>query len=82
MQQSIARTHLSAQTLDRVEIGYFSQQVEHNTMVPIQWFNGTFLLSISLRKTCHLEAARHCLGRQCVDLAANAGTALDVLSQR
>ena len=88
------REHSFNPTLDRVEIGYFSQRVEHNTMVPIQGQQRNILVVNFLKEMWHLEANRHfvdrsslqsssLLGRQCLYCAEDTGTDLeDVLSQR
>ena len=46
--------------LDRVEIGYFSQRVEHNTMVPIQGQQPNILVVNFLKERWHLEVSTFC----------------------
>ena len=45
--------------LDRVEIGYFSQRVEHNTMVPIQGQQNILVVNF-FKERWHSEALTFC----------------------
>ena len=57
------RGHSISFILDRVEIGYVSQRVEHNTMVPIQGQQQNILVVNFLKERWHLEASTFCRPR-------------------
>ena len=78
--------------LDRVEIGYFSQRMEHNTMVPIQDQQPNILVVNFLKERWHLEVSTFCRSCFLAELVIAWETMLvrcsghrdlkDVLSQR